>query len=144
MNAIDNHDDRTLVDDGPSLASCAGDAEPRFRGVDGRGSRRRKGAAPAFAVLDSRLEDGGGLDASAKAGAVGYFAEPTEADAVALPAAGPASPPPELPLSAERARRKRIPRVRERCSRNLSGAAAGPASSNLATHSAAPRATGDA
>ena len=119
-------------------------ADSAAAGIDG--VRRH---VPAYAVLDLKLEDGNGLDAVAaerpdsriaipagyadiatavaavKAGAADYRAKPTDADAVetALLATGSAlrPSPPELPLSAERARRER--RVYERRSRNLSEAA---------------------
>ena len=146
-------------------------ADAAAAGIDG--VRRH---VPAYAVLDLKLEDGNGLDAVAaerpdsriamltgyadiatavaavKAGAADYRAKPTDADAVetALLATGSALPSslPELPLSAERARRERILRVYERRSRNLSKAAR-----RLSLHrrtlqrvmaKRAPRETGDA
>ena len=106
--------------------------------------------APAFAVLDMRLEDGTGLkvveavrdarpDAkiimltgygniatavqAVKAGAVDYLSKPADADDVAraLLAKGDATPPPpENPMSADRVRWEHIQRVFEQCDRNVS------------------------
>ena len=173
MNAIDNHDDRTLLDDdAPPFRSRlaramrsrgfeASTADSAAAGID---SIRRH--ASVFAVPNLKLEDGNGLDVVAaerpdsriamltccadiaSAVAVDYLAKPTDTVEVALLAAGSALPPPELPLSAERVRRERIPRVYERCSRNLSDAAR-----RLGLHrrtlqripaKRAPRGTGDA
>jgi two-component system response regulator RegA len=107
-------------------------------------------AAPAYAVLDMRLDDGNGLDvvpllrnlrddmriimltgygniatavAAVKAGAVDYLAKPTDADAVEaalLASAGTKPPPPERPMSADRVRWEHIQRVYELCDRNVS------------------------
>jgi two-component system response regulator RegA len=109
-----------------------------------------KAAAPAFAVVDLRLDDGNGLDlvptlravrpdmriviltgygniatavAAVKAGAVDYLAKPADADAVeaALLAIGADKPPPpEQPMSADRVRWEHIQRVYELCDRNVS------------------------
>jgi len=106
--------------------------------------------APAFAVVDMRLEDGTGLEvievlrehkpdaravvltgygnlASAvtavKLGAVDYMAKPADADDVcnALLARGDAkATPPENPMSADRVRWEHIQRVFELCDRNVS------------------------
>lgn len=106
--------------------------------------------APAFAVLDMRLEDGSGLkvveairearpDAriimltgygniatavqAVKAGAVDYLSKPADADDVvrALLAKGDASAaPPENPMSADRVRWEHIQRVYELCNHNVS------------------------
>ena len=106
--------------------------------------------APAFAVVDMRLEDGNGLDVIAelararpdartvvltgygniatavsavKLGAVDYLAKPADADEVtdALLAPGDAkAPPPENPMSADRVRWEHIQRVYELCNRNVS------------------------
>ncbi len=106
--------------------------------------------APAYAVLDMRLDDGNGLDvvpvlrnlradmriimltgygniatavAAVKAGAVDYLAKPTDADAVEtalLASAGTKPPPPERPMSADRVRWEHIQRVFELCDRNVS------------------------
>jgi len=106
--------------------------------------------APAFAVLDMRLEDGTGLkvveavrdarpDAkiimltgygniatavqAVKAGAVDYLSKPADADDVvrALLARGDAAPaPPENPMSADRVRWEHIQRIYELCNHNVS------------------------
>jgi two-component system response regulator RegA len=109
-----------------------------------------KTQAPAFAVLDMRLEDGNGLQvveaiqkarpdarvimltgygaiatavAAVKAGAVDYLTKPVDADDVvrALLARGDAAPaPPENPMSADRVRWEHIQRVYELCGHNVS------------------------
>jgi two-component system response regulator RegA len=106
--------------------------------------------APAFAVLDMRLEDGNGLQvveaiqsarpdsrvimltgygaiatavAAIKAGAVDYLAKPADADDVvrALLARHDENPaPPENPMSADRVRWEHIQRVYELCDHNVS------------------------
>jgi len=106
--------------------------------------------APAYAVIDLRLEDGSGLEvvsalraerpeakivmltgygnfatavAAVKAGALDYLSKPADADMVeaALLATGPSlPPPPEQPMSAERVRWEHIQRVFEQCDRNVS------------------------
>ena len=106
--------------------------------------------APAFAVVDMRLDDGTGLEvievlreqkpdaraviltgygnlASAvtavKLGAVDYLAKPADADDVcaALLAQGVShADPPENPMSADRVRWEHIQRVFELCDRNVS------------------------
>lgn len=107
-------------------------------------------AAPAFAVVDLRLDDGTGLDvvqalhgarddaravmltgygnittavAAVKLGAVDYLAKPADADDVeaALLASPDELPePPENPMSADRVRWEHIQRVYELCGRNVS------------------------
>ncbi len=108
-----------------------------------------KGGAPAFAVLDMRLEDGNGLKvveairekredarivmltgygaiatavAAVKAGAVDYLSKPADADDVvkALLATGDSPEPPENPMSADRVRWEHIQRVFELCDHNVS------------------------
>ena len=109
-----------------------------------------KSHAPAFAVLDMRLEDGNGLRvveainearpdarivmltgygniatavAAVKAGAVDYLSKPADADDVAralLALPGEAPPPPENPMSADRVRWEHIQRVFELCNHNVS------------------------
>jgi len=106
--------------------------------------------APAFAVLDMRLEDGNGLDivdqlhqrredckmvlltgygnlatavAAIKRGAVDYLAKPADADDVCkalLAIKGEAPAPPENPMSADRVRWEHIQRVYELCGKNVS------------------------
>ena len=109
-----------------------------------------KAQAPAFAVLDMRLEDGNGLQvveaiqaarpdarvimltgygaiatavAAVKAGAVDYLSKPADADDVlrALLARHHEAPaPPENPMSADRVRWEHIQRVYELCGHNVS------------------------
>ena len=109
-----------------------------------------KNPAPAFAVLDMRLEDGNGLKvvemvrerredarivmltgygaiatavAAVKAGAVDYLSKPADADDVvkALLSSGDIAPePPENPMSADRVRWEHIQRVYELCENNVS------------------------
>jgi two-component system response regulator RegA len=106
--------------------------------------------APAFAVVDMRLEDGNGLDVIAelsrlrpqaraivltgygniatavsavKLGAVDYLAKPADADDVTDSLLAPPdekAPPPENPMSADRVRWEHIQRVYELCNRNVS------------------------
>ena len=106
--------------------------------------------APAFAVVDMRLEDGNGLDVIAelarmrpdaraivltgygniatavsavKLGAVDYLAKPADADEVTdalLASSSGKAPPPENPMSADRVRWEHIQRVYEQCDRNIS------------------------
>jgi two-component system, response regulator RegA len=106
--------------------------------------------APAFAVVDMRLEDGSGLDVIAelararpdsraivltgygniatavsavKLGAVDYLAKPADADDVTDALLAPSdakAPPPENPMSADRVRWEHIQRVYELCNRNVS------------------------
>ena len=106
--------------------------------------------APAFAVLDMRLEDGSGLSvvevlrearpevriimltgygniatavAAVKAGVVDYLSKPADADdvAAALLSIERGSPtPPENPMSADRVRWEHIQRVYQMCGCNVS------------------------
>ena len=106
--------------------------------------------APAFAIVDMRLEDGNGLDVIAelakirsdartivltgygniatavtavKLGAVDYLAKPADADDVVnalLAIEGRTAVPPENPMSADRVRWEHIQRVYELCNRNVS------------------------
>lgn len=107
-------------------------------------------SAPAFAVVDMRLEDGNGLDVieairqrrpgaraivltgygniatavtAVKLGAIDYLAKPADPDdIVAALARKPEdkAPPPENPMSADRVRWEHIQRVYELCDRNVS------------------------
>ena len=107
-------------------------------------------SAPAFAVVDLRLEDGNGLDvvdalrearentrivvltgygaiatavAAVKIGATDYLSKPADANEVtnALLSRGELLPePPENPMSADRVRWEHIQRVYEMCDRNVS------------------------
>ena len=106
--------------------------------------------APAFAVVDLRLEDGDGLAvvdaihearadcrvvmltgygniatavAAVKAGAIDYLAKPADADDVEralLAEPGERPDPPENPMSADRVRWEHIQRVYELCDHNVS------------------------
>jgi len=106
--------------------------------------------APAFAVLDMRLEDGNGLQvveaiqtvrpdarvvmmtgygaiatavSAVKAGAIDYLTKPADADDVVralLARRDQAAAPPENPMSADRVRWEHIQRVYELCNHNVS------------------------
>jgi two-component system response regulator RegA len=106
--------------------------------------------APAYAVIDLRLEDGNGLDvveairesrpesrvvvltgygaiatavAAVKIGATDYLSKPADADdveAALLAKAADKPAPPENPMSADRVRWEHIQRVFELCDRNVS------------------------
>jgi two-component system response regulator RegA len=155
---IANLPDRSLlvVDDDAPLRTRLG------RALESRGFATRlagsvseavdliRAEAPAFAVLDMRLEDGNGLSvveeirlrrpearvvmltgygniatavAAVKAGAVDYLSKPADADDVikALLAQGDEAPaPPDNPMSADRVRWEHIQRVYELCGHNVS------------------------
>jgi two-component system response regulator RegA len=150
-------DDRSLLvlDDDTALRTRLGRAleqrgfEVRMAGSVAEALAAVKAAAPAFAVLDMRLDDGTGLKvvqairdarpeakvvmltgygnittavAAVKAGAVDYLAKPADADDVAraLLAAGEAPAPPDNPMSADRVRWEHIQRVYELCGHNVS------------------------
>ena len=145
-----------LVDDDRPFLNRLGQAM-EARGFDVRmaesvdeGLKAVREAAPAYAVVDMRLEDGNGLtvieflhekrpDARAvvltgygnlatavtavKLGAVDYLAKPADADDVykALMAEPDGqATPPEKPMSADRVRWEHIQRVYELCDRNVS------------------------
>jgi len=150
--------DRTLLllDDDQALRTRLGRAlESRGFVVTAAGSVAEaievlKALAPAYAVLDMRLDDGNGLKiveavrerredarivmltgygaiatavAAIKAGAVDYLSKPADADDVvkALLASGDEAPePPENPMSADRVRWEHIQRVYELCDHNVS------------------------
>jgi len=106
--------------------------------------------APAYALIDMRLEDGNGLEvikalrearpdirivmmtaygniatavAAVKAGAIDYLPKPADADqiyAALTETKNPLPPPPEDPMSADRVRWEHIQRVFEQCNRNVS------------------------
>ncbi|PZO68206.1 MAG: two-component system response regulator [Paracoccus denitrificans] len=106
--------------------------------------------APAYAVVDLRLEDGSGLDvvdalrdaradarivvltgygaiatavAAVKMGATDYLAKPADADEITQALLGSGEmlpPPPENPMSADRVRWEHIQRIYEQCDRNVS------------------------
>ncbi len=109
-----------------------------------------RASAPAYAVIDMRLEDGNGLDvvkmlneqrpdsrvivltgygnittavAAVKMGAVDYLAKPADADdifAALMATPEQHAPPPENPMSADRVRWEHIQRIYELCDRNVS------------------------
>lgn len=123
---------------------------PRVAGSVAEARTMLADAAPAYAVIDLRLEDGSGLDivdalremradarvvvltgygaiatavAAVKMGATDYLSKPADADDVsrALLARGETlPPPPENPMSADRVRWEHIQRVYEQCDRNVS------------------------
>jgi two-component system response regulator RegA len=149
--------DRSLLvlDDDAPLRTRLGRAleqrgfEPTLVGSVQEAIAAVKAKAPAYAVLDMRLEDGSGLkvveavrdarpDAkiimltgygniatavqAVKAGAVDYLSKPADADDVvrALLARGDAPAPPDNPMSADRVRWEHIQRVYELCNHNVS------------------------
>src|SRR5205809_578400 len=150
--------DRSLLivdDDKPFLQRVARAMEARgyvVRTADSvaEGVREAESSAPAFAVVDLRLEDGSGLDVveqvrrrrpdsrvvvltgygniatavtAVKLGAVDYLAKPADADDVTDALLAPSNdkaPPPENPMSADRVRWEHIQRVYELCNRNVS------------------------
>ena len=107
-------------------------------------------AAPAYAILDMKLNDGTGLNlvpelrkrradcriimltgfgniatavAAVKAGALDYLPKPADPDQIAaalLQTGGDLPPPPQDPMSADRVRWDHIQRVYEQCGRNVS------------------------
>ena len=107
-------------------------------------------AAPAYAILDMKLDDGTGLNlvpelrkkradcriimltgfgniatavAAVKAGALDYLPKPADPDqitAALLQTGGDLPPPPQDPMSADRVRWEHIQRVYEQCGRNVS------------------------
>ena len=107
-------------------------------------------AAPAYAILDMKLDDGTGLSlvnelrkkqadcriimltgfgniatavAAVKAGALDYLPKPADPDqivAALLQTGGDMPPPPQDPMSADRVRWEHIQRVYEQCGRNVS------------------------
>ena len=151
-------EDRSLIivdDDRPFLQRLARAMETRGFEVRSahsisEGIELIRAQAPAFAVVDMRLEDGNGLDVIAeltrvrpdsriivltgygniatavsavKLGAVDYLAKPADADDVTDALLAPPNPkaaPPENPMSADRVRWEHIQRVYELCNRNVS------------------------
>ncbi|MGA7328107.1 MAG: ActR/PrrA/RegA family redox response regulator transcription factor [Rhodomicrobium sp.] len=150
--------DNTLLivdDDKPFLSRLAKAMEARgyeVRTADSleAGKQAIRDSAPAFAVVDMRLEDGNGLEVirmlrdtrpdcralvltgygniatavtAVKLGAVDYLSKPADAEDIlaALTASAEAKPiPPENPMSADRVRWEHIQRVYELCNRNVS------------------------
>ncbi|GGH55555.1 ActR/PrrA/RegA family redox response regulator transcription factor [Frigidibacter albus] len=150
--------DRSLLlvdDDAPFVTRLARAMEKRgFAPVTAESVAAGKAivqqSAPAYAVIDLRLEDGNGLDvvealrekrpdarivvltgygaiatavAAVKMGATDYLSKPADANDItaALLSTGEAlPPPPENPMSADRVRWEHIQRVYEMCDRNVS------------------------
>lgn len=145
-----------VLDDDAPLRTRLGRAleqrgfEPTLVGSVAEALDAVRASAPAYAVLDMRLDDGSGLKvveavrdarpdakiimltgygniatavAAVKAGAVDYLSKPADADDVAraLLARTDESPaPPENPMSADRVRWEHIQRVYELCGHNVS------------------------
>ncbi|MEL7030150.1 MAG: ActR/PrrA/RegA family redox response regulator transcription factor, partial [Pseudomonadota bacterium] len=125
--------------------------EPRLAESLDEARRIIREGAPAFAVIDLRLDDGDGLDivgvihderpdarvvmltgygniatavAAVKAGAIDYLSKPADADDVEkalLAKPGEKPDPPENPMSADRVRWEHIQRVYELCNHNVVG-----------------------
>ena len=119
-------------------------------GTVGDGVDLVRKAAPAYAILDMKLDDGTGLSlvpelrkkrsdcriimltgfgniatavAAVKAGALEYLPKPADPDQIAaalLQTGGDLPPPPQDPMSADRVRWEHIQRVYEQCGRNVS------------------------
>ncbi|MEX1661271.1 ActR/PrrA/RegA family redox response regulator transcription factor [uncultured Thioclava sp.] len=157
-NNADIGQDRSLLlvdDDVPFLTRLARAMEkrgfePQTAETVAAGRAIVQSSAPAYAVIDLRLEDGSGLDvvellrekradarivvltgygaiatavAAVKMGATDYLAKPADATDItnALLARGEdLPPPPENPMSADRVRWEHIQRVYELCDRNVS------------------------
>jgi two-component system response regulator RegA len=145
-----------LVDDDKPFLNRLGRAmetrgyEVRLAGSVAEGLAEVRKAAPAFAVVDMRLEDGNGLDvvsalrearpaaravvltgygniatavSAVKMGATDYLAKPADADMVEkalLQTEDGDMGLPENPMSADRVRWEHIQRVYEMCDRNVS------------------------
>ena len=145
-----------LVDDDRPFLNRLGQAmeargfEVRMAESVDEGLKAVREAAPAYAVVDMRLEDGNGLTVieflhekrpearavvltgygnlatavtAVKLGAIDYLAKPADADDVykALMAEPDGqATPPEKPMSADRVRWEHIQRVYELCDRNVS------------------------
>lgn len=158
QDQLDPEGERTLllVDDDKPFLNRLGRAmetrgfEVRLADSVAEGLAQVRSSAPAFAVVDMRLEDGNGLDVVAelrkvrpearavvltgygniatavsavKLGATDYLAKPADADMVekALLQTGQGDMGlPENPMSADRVRWEHIQRVYEMCDRNVS------------------------
>lgn len=142
-------------DDKPFLTRLARAMETRGFAVDTAESvaeavAKVRSRAPAFAVVDMRLNDGNGLDVitairekredaraviltgygniatavtAVKLGAIDYLSKPADADdvfAALTGITGDRSAVPENPMSADRVRWEHIQRVYEMCDRNVS------------------------
>ncbi len=158
LDLSDPHADKSLLildDDEPFLRRLSRAMEKRgfdVTAVETVAAGRAAAAAhaPAYAVIDLRLEDGNGLDvvemlrerradtrivvltgygaiatavAAVKIGAWDYLSKPADANDVttALLATAQERPePPENPMSADRVRWEHIQRIYELCDRNVS------------------------
>ena len=157
MKQVDGVADQTLLivdDDAPLRNRLARAMESRGFVVStaasvAEGLDAAAGAAPAYAVVDLRLEDGNGLEVvealrhvrpdirivmltgygniaaavvAVKSGAVDFLSKPADADQItaALIEEERPLPPPQDPMSADRVRWEHIQRVFEQCGRNVS------------------------
>ena len=156
--AADAAADKSLLivdDDKPFLQRVARAMEARgyvVRTADSvaEGVKQAESEAPAYAVVDLRLEDGSGLDVvervrrrrpdsrvviltgygniatavnAVKLGAIDYLAKPADADDIDAALSRTSTEkalPPENPMSADRVRWEHIQRVYELCERNVS------------------------
>jgi two-component system response regulator RegA len=142
-------------DDSPFVQRLARAMEKRGFSVEtaesvGEAKTKVEAAAPAYAVVDMRLEDGNGLTVvekirktrpeartvvltgygniatavtAVKLGAIDYLSKPADADeiyAALTQAPDEKADPPENPMSADRVRWEHIQRVYELCDRNVS------------------------
>jgi len=152
------HQDQTLLiveDDRPFRERLARAMEARGFTVSiaenvAQGVATTREKAPAFAVVDLKLDDGNGLDvvealhrerpdarvvvltgfgniatavAAVKYGAIDYLPKPADADdilAALMATPGHKPKPPENPMSADRVRWEHIQRVYELCGHNVS------------------------
>lgn len=153
---LGEHNNLLIVDDDkPFLQRLARAMESRGFSVETaesvtEGLAKIKIAAPDFAVVDMRLNDGNGLDVienirsqkpdckaiiltgygniatavtAVKMGAIDYLAKPADADDVytaLMRKPSDKADPPENPMSADRVRWEHIQRVYELCDRNVS------------------------
>jgi two-component system response regulator RegA len=145
-----------IVDDDRLFSQCLARAMERrgfavkTAGTVAEALSHLRQSAPAFAIVDMRLQDGSGLDvvselsrsrpdaraivltgysnittavSAIKCGAVNYLAKPADADAILRALLTPSdcqARPPEHPMSANRVRWEHIQRVYELCGRNVS------------------------
>lgn len=123
---------------------------PTLAGNVAEGKRQAQTAAPDYAIVDLRLQDGNGLEvveairavnkhasivmltgygniasavAAVKAGAIDYLAKPANVEDIVnalLADKGTPPPPPENPMSADRVRWEHIQRIYELCDHNIS------------------------
>ena len=158
LKKISDFDNKSLLivdDDNPFRERLARAMEKKgFEVIQAEGVKKGiesvKEKAPAFAVIDLRLNDGNGLEvvkqiqvlnttsriimltgygniptavAAIKEGAIDYLAKPADADDVEkalLADPDKKAQPPENPMSADRVKWEHIHRVFELCNRNVS------------------------